>query len=417
MLGKRKGGYYGPAKKISAKGTYRPRKPTRRSLAYNEEAEDSETVRMLLGLDEIIDRPPKGFHSWEAYFINQRYGPMEYKYQDNHIGNDASYGGRVVLNKGGMGGGEPYGYNGWALHGRLRQGYDRNQSLGNKICMRSLDINMSIRQEWNYIYTNTDKFAQVRIFIVCDLEALSPDYNNADFANRRSDSTCPATDCLLANGWSIYDHYNLDVTKRYMVLFDKLVEIKPAKTLRGQTYNFRENGVDKTPFNFKTKREAHTNMFQLACQNGGVIGGDQRDLDGYIRLNLNQTGDLVGALPPDAVYTGSISDALLSDSTLEFGQIYLQPGMDGSGSVVQDQFEGVLELNPMTESWQMDTSEWNYHVHIDFEETEAMLKYYDYDGGWNYMEDNAIYLGIQTVSRTDTELGFWASSRFTYYND
>ena len=366
---------------------------------------------------EYVQVPPKGFSSWEQFFVNRRYGEEEYHYKDVHIGNNTE-GGREQLQIGGFGSGEPYGYNGYPLHVRVVQGYDRTECVGREIELRSMDLTMSIQIQDNFNFDVNDHFVLTRIFIVTDTQAAEPGNLNTNFANLRSDTTVTTGQALPKHA-QIYSHYDLENLGRYKVLYDKIHQLPTGKSKYFSFNKFNDNGSGKTQFAMQTMREAGTNLYQFACENGQEIESEARALDAYVDLNLDQVGDLAGALPPDAVYTGTIGDALFGDSTLQFGRVYVQPGRpDAGGEVTQEQFEGVLSLNPVTQFHRRDTAEFLKKIHIDFEDTFVQLKTHVVDGvAYNYFEDNAIYIGFQTISRTYSWLGLYCESRLTFWNN
>ena len=362
--------------------------------------------------------PPKGYLSWDSYWVDRMYGTSEYKYNDYFIGNSQNNAEIVVPLQQDWGVANQYAYKGFTLHPYLPKGFDRNQVVGNKIELRSLDITLALRQVWNYDFETTDKFMMVRIIIAMDTKGITPDVNNIDFANARDDSTCSNSDQLLQNAKSIYSHYNLDNTGRYTVLYDEIHDIKCGRHYSKQYNKTNENAEGKLDGGFRTLRGANENLYQFACEEGAASAGDQRALNALLNIHLNQEGDLAGALPPDAVYVGTIDDQFLTNSYLKFGKVFVQPGQTAGGTVVQDQGEIAFAINPIRHLWRMDTSEWHQKIHIDFDNTLCMLQEFNVAGQDRmYFEDYGMYLAFQIVSRTDAMVTVMAESRLTYWDN
>lgn len=366
----------------------------------------------------VIERPPKGFSSWEHYWLHNRYGPEEYHYQDVHLGNGSFPSGRIQLQKGGINDTDGYGYTGAILHGKIPKGYDRTDCMGIEICMRSLDVTLAIQQAWSNDYENTDKFVQARIIVALDNQAVVPGSFNQDFANARADSTLPRSDCLMANGLSIYSHYNLDNTKRYTVLYDRLHEIECGAHNALDYYKTNEDGAGHTAGALKTKREVGDKLYQFNCEYGDSAFGDEKVLAGGIGLTLDNAGTMDGTGPGINVIDTVITNVPFIESNVNFGKTFVVPGVDGDGHAYQEQADMFFAVNPIRHLWRRDTSEWTERIHIDFDETYVRLEEIfdiDEDKYYGYFADNCIYLGIQVVSRTDATLGLWADSRLTWW--
>ena len=396
------------------------RRKGRKSSILITEEELEEIGRVSFQNVHVARQPPSGFPDWQRYYMALLKGLTEYKYSDVHIG-DNPMTGRQQLQKGGFPsvGGSNYGYNGYPLHVRVPQGYDRNESIGHRLDFRSLDLTVTVQQTYGpYPYENTDKFAIIRLILVMDTKAADPGYLNINFANLRDDAPGDPTDKLFADGRSLYSHYNLDNQDRYIILYDKLHELPIGKHKSFNYYRTNESEAGKTEFAMRTIREANSNMWQFACEEGGNTG-DQRNLNALLNIHLNQEGNLTGSLPPDAVYVGTIDDQLLTNSYLKFGKVFVQPGISG-GDVVQEQLEGVISINPIRNLWRYDTSEWVQKIHIDFEDDlyTLLTAYQDEDTGkiWNWFNDYGIYLAVQTVSQADATMGLWVESRLTFWN-
>lgn len=364
--------------------------------------------------------PPKGFISWDAYETNRAYGASEYKYDNFTLGNAQTVG-RYQLNVQNNWD-DPnniYGYNGFGLHPRLDPGYDRSQMIGNTIELRSLDLAMSIMQRWDGDFEITDKFAMARIIICLDNEATSPVKNNIDFANGRGDSTLERSQQLLENGKSLYSHYNLDVTSRYTVLYDEVHNLEAASSYKGDEYRFNENGAGKTEGAVKTNRESHEKLYQVVCENGTDLFSNEGYLAAKAEIALTTEGTMegtgVGANIIDLLTTDI---PLISNTTLNFKEVAIVPGVDASGAVVQDQAKMELSLNPVRHIWKLSTSEWVQKIHIDFTDTICKMQRWEVAGQEKmYWEDYAIYLGIQLLTKSDAQFSLFVDSRLTYWDN
>lgn len=397
------------------------RRKARKSSILISEAELEEIGRVSFQNVHVARQPPSGFPDWQRYYMALLRGVTEYKYSDVHIG-DNPMTGRQQLQKGGFPsvGGSNYGYNGYPLHVRVPQGYDRNESIGNRLDFRSLDLTVTVQQTYGpYPYENTDKFAIIRLLLVMDTKAADPGYLNVNFANLRDDAPGDPTDKLFADGRSLYSHYNLDNQDRYIILYDQLHELPIGKHKSNNYYRTNEDETGKMEFGMKTMREANTNMWQFACKKGDEIYDDPRSVTGEINVNFNTTGTLDGTGPGVNVLDAVTVNTPLFTSDVNFGQLYVQPGV-ASGTVLQEQLEGVVSINPIRNYWRYDTSEWVQKIHIDFEDDlyTMLTTYQDEETGkrWNWFNDYGIYLAVQTVSQTDATMGLWVESRLTFWN-
>jgi len=362
--------------------------------------------------------PPRGYINWDAYWTNKIYGTTEYKYNDYFIGNSQNNG-QVLNIENNWGGANQYGYNAWNLHPYLTPGFDRTDVVGNTVELRSLDMTVCVRQLFEYDLNDTDKFLVMRFIIAMDTKGITPDVDNIDFANGRDDSTCPHSDQILDNSKSIYAHYNLDVTKRYTVLYDEVHEIKCGDHLRYDFYKTNENGIGHTSGGFVTDRNANSNLYQFACEYGGDEFGDQRVLAAQSEYELSTVGTMVGTGPGfNDITLETTNTPLIGTNNFSFGKVFIQPGKTAGGEVVQDQAEMFFAVNPIRHYWKRDTSEWVQKIHIDFDDTVCKLQ--DYMVGTNrrmYFEDYGIYMAVLTVSRTDAQVRMFAESRLTYFDN
>lgn len=365
--------------------------------------------------------PPAGFISWDAFEANRAYGATEYKYNDFIIGasqTNARYTIDIASNWDDPG--KPYSYTGFNLHPWLKPGFDRDCVIGTTIELRSLDITVSLQQQWPFNYFSTDKFMMVRLIICLDTEATGPQIRNLDFANGRNDSDVLESNQLLANGHSLYAHYNLDATSRYTVLYDEVHTIDTGKHYRYDNYRFNENAAGRTEMALKTVRSANTNLYKFISENGQELFGNQQYVAAKAEIALATEGTMEGTgVGLNAIDLITTDIPLVSNTTINFKRMDIQPGTQGDGSVVQDQAQAEMSLNPVRKEWAMDTSEWSQKIHIDFDKTTVKLVKYVLENGEQrmYWEDYAIYMCIQVVSRTDAALGLFADSRLTYWDN